>query len=245
MKAQPTGMLPVEHITRSIVAFRGHKVLLDSELAELYGVRTKALNQAVKRNIERFPRDFMFRLTRTEMRALNRSQIVTVSQAHRDPRFTPYVFTEHGSIMAATILNSARAVEMSIYVVRSFVQLREALASNKALAKRLGEVETHVRRQFGTYDEALVRILSTLRELTKPPERPIGFTASLENQYEPMRSQIVTGSTAAASAQARTTSARAADSPAAAPADRRGNGLPPRGRPCPPEPHRSAGVRRC
>ena len=174
MKAQPAGMLPVEHITRSILAFRGHKVLLDSELAELYGVRTKALNQAVKRNIERFPKDFMFRLTRAEMRVLNRSQIVTGSQAHRDPRFAPYVFTEHGSIMAATILNSPRAVEMSIYVVRAFVQLREMLASNKVLAKRLAELETHMRRKFGTYDEALAGIFNTLRKLTNPAARSNG-----------------------------------------------------------------------
>src|SRR4029077_16378412 len=183
MKAPSTGMLPVEHITRSIVAFRGHKVLLDSELAELYGVRTKALNQAVKRNIERFPRDFMFRLNRTETRELNRSQIVTGSQAHRAPRFTPYVFTEHGSIMAATILNSPRAVEMSIYVVRAFVKLRELLASNKELAKRLEELETRIIRQFGTYDQAIAGILNTLRERMTPPapqQRPIGFTADLD-----------------------------------------------------------------
>jgi hypothetical protein len=169
-------MLPVEHITRSILAFRGHKVLLDSELAELYGVRTKALNQAVKRNIERFPRDFMFRLTRAETRSLMRSQFVTASQTHRDPRFAPYVFTEHGSIMAATILNSPRAVEMSIYVVRAFVQLREMLASNKALAKRLAELETHMRRQFGTYDAALAGIFNTLRKLTRPGAASNGGT---------------------------------------------------------------------
>ncbi len=175
MKAQPpTGMLPVEHITRSIVAFRGHKVLLDSELAELYGVRTKALNQAVKRNIERFPRDFMFRLNRTETRAMMRSQFVTASPERRNQRFAPYVFTEHGSIMAATILNSPRAVEMSIYVVRAFVQLREMLASNKALGKRLADLETRMRRKFGTYDAALAGIFDTLRKLTHPATRSNG-----------------------------------------------------------------------
>ncbi len=182
MSTPRPGILPVEQITRSIVAFRGHKVLLDSELAELYGVRTKALNQAVKRNIERFPKDFMFRLNRREARALNRSQSVTGSQAHRDPRFPPYVFTEHGSIMAATILNSPRAVEMSIYIVRAFVQLRELLASNKQLAKRLDELEKRINRGFGTYDQMLAAVLDTLRELQSPPARPIGFTAAIRQK---------------------------------------------------------------
>src|ERR1700683_2879346 len=94
------------------------------------------LNEQVKRNAERFPADFMFRLTRAETEALNRSQIATGSQKHRDPRFPPYAFTEHGAIMAATILNSPRAIEISVYVVRAFVQLRELLALNKVLARR-------------------------------------------------------------------------------------------------------------
>jgi hypothetical protein len=175
-------LVPIEHITRSILVLRGHKVLLDAELAELYGVPTKALNQAVKRNIERFPEDFMFRLTRPEAEALNRSQSVTASQRHRDPRFTPYAFTEHGSIMAATILNSPRAVEMSIFVVRAFVKLRELLASNKELAKRLDELEARIIRQFGTYDQVIAGILNTLRELMNPPEHPIGFTANLQGR---------------------------------------------------------------
>jgi hypothetical protein len=93
-----------------IAELRGQRVILDAELAALYGVATKVLNQAVKRNVERFPEDFMFRLTRTETEALNRSQIVTGSQKHRDPRFPPFAFIEHGAIMAATVLNSPRAV---------------------------------------------------------------------------------------------------------------------------------------
>jgi hypothetical protein len=93
---------------------RGQRAILDAELAALYGVATKVLNQAVKRNVERFPEDFMFRLTRTETKALNRSQIVTGSQKHRDPRFPPFAFTEHGAIMAATVLNSPRAVEINV-----------------------------------------------------------------------------------------------------------------------------------
>lgn len=104
----------------------------------------------------------MFRLTRAEAEALNRSQFVTGSQKHRDPRFTPFAFTEHGAIMAATTLNSPRAVEMSIYVVRAFVKLRELLASNKELARRLDEIEARFLRQFGTYDQAIAGILDTL-----------------------------------------------------------------------------------
>jgi hypothetical protein len=106
--------VPVHDITRAILVLRGQRALLDAQLADLCGVTTKALNQAVKRNAERFPEDFMFRLTRTETETLNRSQIVTGSQKHRDPRFPPYVFTEHGAIMAATILSSSRAVEINV-----------------------------------------------------------------------------------------------------------------------------------
>ncbi|MEA3197317.1 MAG: hypothetical protein QOF32_1369, partial [Gammaproteobacteria bacterium] len=154
------------------------RVILDAELAALYGVATKVLNQAVKRNVERFPEDFMFRLTRTETEGLNRSQIVTGSQKHRDPRFPPFAFTEHGAIMAATVLNSPRAVEMSVYVVRAFVQLRELLASNTALARKLNELEGKLKN----HDEAITAILSAIRELMNPPtpkRRPIGFTANL------------------------------------------------------------------
>jgi ORF6N domain len=140
-KAKQTNPVVVEHISRSILMLRGQRMMLDVELAGLYDVSTKALNQAVKRNAERFPDDFMFRLTAAETEALNRSQIVTGSQKHRDPRFPPFAFTEHGAIMAATILNSPRAVEMSVYVVRAFAQLRELLASNTALARKLNELE--------------------------------------------------------------------------------------------------------
>jgi hypothetical protein len=120
----------------------------------------------------------MFRLTRTETETLNRSQIATGSQKHRDPRFPPYGFTEHGAIMAATILNCPRAVEMSLYVVRAFVRLRELLASNTALARKLDELE----RKYQHHDEAITAILSAIRELTNPPapkRRSIGFTADL------------------------------------------------------------------
>jgi hypothetical protein len=104
-----TSLIPMERIERAILSIRGEKVMLDSDLAELYGVETKALNQAVKRNANRFPEDFMFQLSAGEVFKLNRSQIVTDSQKHRDPRFPPYAFTEHGALMLANVLNSERA----------------------------------------------------------------------------------------------------------------------------------------
>ena len=168
----------VERITQAILLVRGQRVILDADLAALYGVTTKALNQAVKRNVRRFPEDFLFRLARNEVEALNRSQSVTGSQKHRDPRFPPFVFTEHGAIMAATVVNSSRAVEMSLYVVRAFVQLRELLVSNTELARRLEELA----RRLEGHDTAITAILSAIRELMNPPEgerRGIGFTADV------------------------------------------------------------------
>jgi hypothetical protein len=179
--AERSAPVPVEQIGRSILILRGHRVLLDSELAALYGVTTKRLNEQVKRNAERFPDDFIFRLTRTETEALNRSQIATGSQKHRDPRFPPFAFTEHGAIMAATVLNSPRAVEMTVYVVRAFVHLRELLASNTALARKLNELEGKLKN----HDEAITAILSAIRELMNPPapkRRGVGFTANLDEK---------------------------------------------------------------
>jgi hypothetical protein len=172
-------------ITRAILVLRGHRVLLDAELAALYGVTSKRLNEQVKRNAKRFPADFIFRLTRIETAALNRSQYATGSQKHRDPRFPPNAFTEHGAIMAATILNSPRAVEMSVYVVRAFVQLRELLTSNKELARKFAQLETRLDKRLTTHDEAIASILSAIRQLMYPPvpkRRPIGFTANINQK---------------------------------------------------------------
>ena len=180
-QAKRSAPVPVHDITRAILVLRGQRVLLDAELAGLYGVTTKRLNEQVKRNAARFPEDFMFRLNRAETEALNRSQIATGSQKHRDPRFPPYGFTEHGAIMAATILNSPRAVEMSLYVVRAFVRLRELLASNTALARKLNELEGKLKN----HDEAIAAILSAIRELMNPPapkRRGIGFTANIDEK---------------------------------------------------------------
>jgi hypothetical protein len=160
-------------------------VLLDSELAALYGVETRVLNQAVRRNAGRFPEDFRFQLTASEA-AASRSQSVILNPGRgQNIKFLPYAFTEHGAIMAATVLNSPRAVEMSIYVVRAFVQLRELLSSNKELSKRLDQLEARIEKKLTTHDEAIAAMLSAIRELMNPPapkRRGIGFTANIEER---------------------------------------------------------------
>jgi len=176
-----TSLTSIEEVTRAIVVLRGRKVLLDAELAALYGVTTKRLNEQVKRNAERFPKDFMFRVSRTEIAALNRSHSATGSQRHRDPRFPPYAFTEYGAIMVVTTLNRPRVVEMSVYVVRAFVRLRELLATNRALARKLDELESRLQ----THDEAITGILRSAltaktrcRSASRParPERLSGWS---------------------------------------------------------------------
>jgi hypothetical protein len=163
----------VPRIETRIFLVRGQKVLIDYDLAVLYAVQVKALNQAVKRNKKRFPPDFVFRLTAKENRNL-KSQIVTTSSSHGGRRTVPYAFTEHGAIMAASVLNSPRAIEMSVFVVRAFVRLRDTLASHKALAARFAELE----RRLETHDKAIGDIIDAIRALVTPPERParkIGF----------------------------------------------------------------------
>jgi hypothetical protein len=159
-----------------ISLMRGHRILLDADLAALYVVTTKRLNEQVRRNRERFPEDFAFRLSAEEANSL-RSQNATLKPGRgRHRKYRPWAFTEHGAIMAATILNSPRAVEMSVYVVRAFVQLRELLASNTELARRLDELEG----KLEGHDAAIAAI----RELMNPPEakrRAIGFTAEAES----------------------------------------------------------------
>jgi len=174
-----------EHIASAILILRGQRVLLDSELAALYGVSTKRFNQQVRRNRKRFPADFMFQMTTEETNSL-RSQIATLKTRRGQHRkYLPYVFTEHGAIMAATILNSPRAIEMSVCVVRAFVQLREMLASNKELARRFAQLETRLDKKLTVHDEAIAAILSAIRQLMHPPvpkRRPIGFTADLRQK---------------------------------------------------------------
>jgi hypothetical protein len=182
-KTTSTALVSVEHVTRSILMLRGHRVILDSELARLYGVSTKRLNEAVKRNARRFPDDFMFRLTREEAEC-SRSQIATLKSGQgQNLKYLPHAFTEHGAIQAANVLNSPQAVEVGVYVVRAFVKMRELLASNKELARRFEELESRIQKKLFAHDQAIVAMLSAIRRLLKPAHakrRPIGFTANLD-----------------------------------------------------------------
>ncbi|MBL8503034.1 MAG: ORF6N domain-containing protein [Rhodocyclaceae bacterium] len=163
-----------ETIASRILLLRSHKVLLDAELAELYGVETKVLVQAVKRNLERFPDDFMFQLTNQEFNVL-RSQSVTSRPTHGGRRTAPYAFTEQGVAMLSSVLSCPRAIAVNIEIMRAFVRLREVLAGNKELAAKLGELE----RKLKGHDQAIAGILDAIRQLMAPPpapkKRPIGF----------------------------------------------------------------------
>jgi phage regulator Rha-like protein len=169
-KPQTALSIPVES---RIFVLRQHKVILDSDLAELYGVTVKRLNQQVKRNRERFPADFMFQLTAAEQQAL-RLQNATSKESRGGRRYRPYAFTEHGAIMGATVLNSERAVEMSVFVVRAFVRLREMLATNQQLAGKIDELE----QRLDTHDASIQDLIEAIRELMAPASatgRKIGF----------------------------------------------------------------------
>ena len=174
-------LIPAERIAQAILLLRGHKVLLDADLAALYGVETKVLLQAVKRNLERFPADFMFQLTDQEFDHL-RSQFVTSSWGGR--RYAPYAFTEQGVAMLSTVLRSPKAIAVNIEIMRAFVRLREVLSSNKDLAAKLNQLE----HKLDSHDQAIVGILNAIRELMRPPElpkkRPIGF---MPNEEKPKK----------------------------------------------------------
>lgn len=174
--------VPVERIENRILIIRGHKVLLDADLAALYGVETRVLNQAVKRNRERFPSDFMFQLSARELEAWRSHFVMSNPGARMGLRRAPFAFTEHGALMAATVLNSTRAVETSLYVVRAFVSLRQFLATHKDLARRL---EAH-EKKLTSHDQAIAGLFNTIRQLMAPPEppkrRPIGFVTPDEKK---------------------------------------------------------------
>jgi hypothetical protein len=171
--------MPIEHIAGSIFVLRGQKVLLDANLAALYGVTTKRLNQQVRRNRSRFPADFLLDLTAAEFAHL-KLHFATSSWGGRRTR--PLAFTEHGAIMAATVLNSPRAVKMSVYVVRAFIKLRELLASNKNLARKLVALERSVAMLDLRTQRQFREVYEAIRALMNPPpskRRGIGFTADL------------------------------------------------------------------
>jgi len=170
---------PKKPLESLILTVRGHKVLMDADLAEIYGVPTKVFNQAVRRNADRFPEDFCFRLTPEEAEAVrrSRSQFVTLKRG-QNLKYLPHAFTEHGAIMAAMVLNSPQAVTMSIYVVRAFMQMREQLAANAAILKRLAEID----KTLLDHDHSLRIIWQKLQPLLlpppdppAPPKRTIGF----------------------------------------------------------------------
>lgn len=174
--------LPIERIAQSILVIRGQKVMIDADLAELYGVATKRLNEQVKRNLDRFPEDFMFQLSQPEKDEVvaNCDHLVKLKYS----KSLPFAFTEHGALMAASVLNTPRAVEVSVYVVRAFVALRELLAGNKELAAKLAELEGRIERKLETHDQAIAGLIDAIRELMRTPEpkknQPIGFVTNKE-----------------------------------------------------------------
>lgn len=168
-------VVPLERVERAILILRGHRVILDADLADLYGVEVKRLNEQVKRNLDRFPDDFAFTLTEEEHEAL-RSQFATLKTGRGEHRkYLPRAFTEHGALMAASVLSSPKAVEMSILVVRAFVRIRQLLASNRQLAAKLNELEHKV----AAHDKNIVALVHAVRRLMTVPEKPkrkIGFS---------------------------------------------------------------------
>jgi hypothetical protein len=164
-----TSLIPTERIERAILSIRGEKVMLDSDLAELYGVETKRLNEQVRRNLARFPADFMFQLTEAE-----KLEVVANCDHLVKLKFSPYLpsaFTEHGALMLANVLNSERAAQTSVMVVRAFVRLRQMLTSNAKLARKLDAMEKKYDRQFKVVFDAIRQLMSP----PAAPKREIGF----------------------------------------------------------------------
>lgn len=196
----PARKPPLSHeaLEPLIFTIRGHRIMLDADLARLYGVTTKVLNQAVKRNSSRFPQDFAFQLTREDAvnwsqfatsslqganlkrDISNRSQIVTGSQKHRDPRFRPWAFTEHGALMAANILRSEQAVHMSVFVIRAFVRLREQITANATILKRLAEIDKTLLQHDASLRDIYRKLQPLLQPPPVPPKRRIGFVRDEE-----------------------------------------------------------------
>ena len=180
-----TTLVPIELIANKIYLIRGIKVMLDKDLAELYGVETKVLKQAVRRNIGRFPADFMFELTKNEFNNL-RSQIVTSSWG--GARYLPMAFSEQGVAMLSSVLNSKRAIEMNIAIMRVFVKLRETLATHKELSQKLSDLEQRIEG----HDEQIQAIFEAIRQLMAPPDKKvkkIGFTVKEKQKIYAGRTQ--------------------------------------------------------
>jgi hypothetical protein len=192
-KKKTNSLILVERIEPRILFIRGQRIILDADLADLYGVTTKRLNEQVKRNANRFPPEFMFQFTKEEVLSMRsqfatasdddhsgiRSQIVTASK--RNIRYLPYAFTEHGALMAASILNTPRAIDVSVYVIKAFVKLREFLSSHKDLAEKLASLE----RKVSSHDESIQALVAAIRRLLEVPStsptRRIGFHVKMKN----------------------------------------------------------------
>jgi ORF6N domain len=182
-----SAILVVRKVDSKIFVLRGQRVILDRDLAELYGVQVRHLNQQVKRNAKRFPPAFRFQLSQHELKLL-RSQNVISTATHGGARYLPHVFTEHGAIMAATVLNSERAIEMSVFVVLAFVRMRRAIAGNRHILTKLSELE----RRLETHDSEIQALMDALRELMDPPEPTrtrIGFEAPSEESGKPVKAR--------------------------------------------------------
>lgn len=184
-KADP--IIPAGVVEQKILVIRGQRIILDSDLARLYGTTTKRLNEQVRRNAARFPEDFVFQLSASELDALSRSQFATLNSGQRSQKrpapsrrgsnvkYRPYGFTEHGAIMAANLLRSEQAVKVSVFVVRAFVKLREMLATNRELSQKLAELE----RRLENHDEQIMALIGAIRQLMEEPKPkrkpPIGY----------------------------------------------------------------------
>ena len=186
-----TALVPVEHVARSILVIRAQKVLLDADLAALYGVPVRHLNQAVKRNLHRFPLDFMFQLTWEEANAVSRSQTVILNGSDLAQRrmslrrggnikFRPFVFTEHGAVMLASVLRSPAAIAVSVQVVRAFVRLRQLIASSEKLRRRLSQIE----RKLQDHDERFAAVFEAIRELMEEEEVEAARTSRIGYETE-------------------------------------------------------------
>ena len=180
MPKQPAASALLEPVEPLIREIRGERVILDSDLARVYGVPTFRFNEAVKRNQERFPADFRFQLTQAESDHLI-SQIAISSSGHGGRRKLPWAFTEHGAIMAANVLNSPQAVQMSVFVVRAFLKMRAVLTDSGALAKKLADLETELKSRLDVHEIAIVEVLQRIMAILdptpqpEPPKRELGF----------------------------------------------------------------------
>lgn len=184
-----TAIVVARKVDSKIFVLRGQRVILDTDLAELYGVQVRHLNQQAKRNAKRFPPAFRFQLSSHELMTL-KSQNVISSEGHGGARYLPYVFTEHGAIMAATVLNSERAIEMSVFVVLAFVRMRRAIAGNRNVLTKLAELE----RRLESHDAEILDLMNAIRELMSPEEpnrRRIGFEGPSETAGKALKERAV------------------------------------------------------